>query len=274
MINSTLLHRFTHDRLVSPHDVTFLKHPDSDGIYLVTEPMHNRVNIYSYAEMDYMGELGNGMLKFNSPTNILSLSQGGLVILEESKIDILDEHCELLQEIHGKYRGLTEGQDGEILTLRGQEVLKFSKADGIFVLKETIKLVTLEGFEKWYTLSKPRHLLYSRGTGSLHITDYGLHKVVTIDLQTNKQSAVGYFGEGIGQLKNPAAMIADDMGNLLVLDQGNDRIVVCTSSGVWVKVMVETIQMAKATGLSLSGNEVVVIYSTGGLVRYRFDIET
>ena len=69
-------------------------------------------------------------------------------------------------------------------------------------------------------------------------------------------------------------MIADDMGNLLVLDQGNDRIVVCTSSGVWVKVMVETIQMAKATGLSLSGNEVVVIYSTGGLVRYRFDIET
>lgn len=197
------------------------------------------------------------------------------MILEEKKLNIYDEHCKKIQELNGKFHGVTEGKNGDIFTLCGLDVLKFSKINGFLVKVGQIFLKVLKDFERWYSLSKPRNVVYSITTDSLHITDLGLHKIVTLNLETGCQNVVGYFGEGSGQLKNPSAMIVDDVGNLMVIDQGNRRLVVYNSSGRMVKEIVpdNMVKSAIFTGLHLKDDEVVAVFTVdgegGGIMRYR-----
>ena len=199
------------------------------------------------------------------------------MLLEEHKLNIFDQHCKPLQELSGRYHGLAEGTDGDIFTLRGLEVLRFIKLEGMYVLKEKIKLEVIEAFEKWHVLSRPKNLLYCMHTSSLHITDHGLHKLLTVNMRNSHHKVAGYLGEGIGQFKRPTGMVVDSMGNLLVLDQGNNRIVVYTSSGKWVKVLIEAeeFEMDNPCGIHFYGDNVVVVFKgkggRGGMVRYKLE---
>ena len=154
-------------------------------------------------------------------------------------------------------------------------IIQFSKDKGLYYIKEKIKLTVVEDFSKWYILSKPRNLLYNMGR--LYITDSGLHKLYMIDLTTGQQTAAGYLGGGIGQFKRPTGMVADNQGNLLLLDQGNNRILVYTSTGIWVRVVVNADKqnMEQPCGITLLGESVMVTFmgkgGRGGVVRYKLE---
>ena len=169
----------------------------------------------------------------------------------------------------GRYHGLTEGTDGDIYTLQGMQVVQFTFKHGRYSIKEKIKLSIIEEFEKWLILSRLRNLLFS--DGKLYITDSGLHKLLIVDMRTGHQTALGYMGEGIGQFKNPAGIISDNAGNLLLADQGNNRILVCNSFGNWIKIgahMEENLE--QPCGINLHGDDVMVA-CRGGVVRYQLN---
>ena len=113
--------------------------------------------------------------------------------------------------------------------------------------------------------------------GRLHISDKGLHKLLLVDLTTGQQTASGYFGEGVGQFKRPAGMVVDKDGNLLVVDQGNNRVLVFTGSGNFVRVAaVGQEGLEQPSGISVCGDSVMVAFmgnkdGRGGLVRYKME---
>ena len=95
--------------LISPYDVTFYQPTGTDGFYLVTEPLHDLVGVYSSTDMDCLGSLGRGDVWFEYPTSILALSGGGLMLLDKNKLHIIDDQCILVGQLAGRYHGLTEG---------------------------------------------------------------------------------------------------------------------------------------------------------------------
>ena len=258
--------------LTSPYDITFLQPAGTKGFYLVTEPPQDHVGVYSSTDMAYLGPLGRGIVQFQSPTSILSLKGvGGLVLIDKHYLHLFDDHCRRLQKLPVKYHGLTEGMDKDIYTMQGMTIVQFSKDKGMYHIKKIINLTVVEDFDKWYILSKPRHLLYNMGR--LYISDSGLHKLFMVNLSSGHQTAWGYLGEGIGQIKRPTGMVADRNGNLLLVDQGNNRIIVYTSSGIWVKVGVNTAE--QPCGIVLCGGSVMVSFmgnmGRAGIVKYTFE---
>ena len=113
--------------------------------------------------------------------------------------------------------------------------------------------------------------------GRLHISDKGLHKLLLVDLNTGQQTASGYLGEGMGQFKRPSGMVVDKEGNLLVVDQGNNRVLVYTSSGNWVRVVADGPEgMEQPCGVSVCGDSVMVAFmgnkdGRGGVLRYKME---
>merc|ERR1719154_889017 len=263
--------------LTSPYDITFFQPPGMDGFYIVTEPLHDRVGVYSHPDMTYLGQLGNGHLQFQYPTSVLTLSCGELVLVERNKLTIVDKECKrLVVTLTGKYNGLAEGENGDIFTLaEGRKIVRLVKVEGRYSVKEKILLNVVEGFDEWYSLSKPRHLLYNMGR--LYISDKGLHKLLLIDLSTAQQTASGYLGEGVGQFKRPTGMVADAEGNMLVVDQGNNRVLLYNSSGNCLRVGIHgQMGLEQPCCIAVCKGDLIVVYrgkdGRGGVVKYKLEV--
>ena len=97
--------------LTSPYDITFLR-SGKRGFYLVSEPLLSQVGVYSELDMKYLGPLGRGNVQYQTPTSILAMSMGGLVLVDKNKLYIYDEHCHLLQVGYLNYK-LQDSQKGQ-----------------------------------------------------------------------------------------------------------------------------------------------------------------
>jgi hypothetical protein len=156
----------------------------------------------------------------------------------------------------GGFSGLAEGQDGAVLALRGEFLVCLSlgrrkRARRNYTKWKFVKLDCLETFDQWASLSKPRHLAYSQGR--VHITDRGLHKVLTVELATGLQAAAGYLGSGPGQWRRPAGILADEAGNLLVVDRDNHRLSIFSRTGAFVRTVVSEWASPGAAGPGARG---------------------
>jgi len=258
--------------LLAPHSITLYQ-----GFYLVSEPGHDRVGVYTTTDMQYLGLLGKGEVQFKSPTSLLSLSGGGLVLLDKNKMNIFSQNGHLVAEFPGRFHGLTEGEDEEIFTYSGKDrnIVRLVQDHGIYRVQGRINLRVIKEFTNWKNLSKPRHIAYSMGR--LHLSDKGLHKLLLVDLKTGDQTAFGYFGEGVGQFRRPAGMVVDKEGNLLVVDEGNNRVQVYTGSGNFVRIAsLGQEGLDHACGISVFGDTIMLACmgnsdGRGGLVKYKID---
>ena len=139
-----------------------------------------------------------------------------------------------------------------------------------------IKLRVVKEFDNWKNLSNPKNIIYSQG--KIFISDRGLHKVFVVDLVSGQQTAFGYLGEGLGQFKRPAGMVADSDGNLLVVDEGNNRVPMYTGSGTFVKVAaVAPKDFQYPCGISVWGDTVMVAFmgkkfGKGGVIKYKLEV--
>jgi len=266
--------RRTQTVLVSPYDITLYPR---FGVYLISEPHSNRVGVYSASDMKYYGLFGKGLVEFDYPTSILALSSGGLVLLDRTKMNIFNDHCLLEATFNGRFYGLTEGENDEIFTFCGHDCtivrLGIGRATGMYYVKQRICLKIMKEFENWRSLSRPSHILYSMGR--IMMSDKGLHKIFTIDLVSGQHGVWGYLGYGLGQFRRPCGMVVDDEGNLLVIDQGNHRLLVFKISGSFVKVAALGPDGYKQpSGLSVVGNTVMVTFmgnkeGMGGVIQYK-----
>ena len=257
----------------SPYAITFFQSTgSSEGFFLVTDQENDRVGVFEQ-DMTYIGPLGKGFIHYHQPTSVLALREGGLLLLEKQKMHSFDERCLPIQQLEGIYHGLTEGENGEIFTISDNSIVKFVKYNDMYKLEVKIHLDVVDVDRKYF--SKPRNLIYNMG--NLHISDIGLHRLLLVDLSTGNQTASGYLGDGVGQFKRPAGMVADRDGNLLVLDQGNNRVLVHRESGKWVKVAASGPEgLEQPSGIIVWGDYVMVTFMgsdvrDGGLVKFSLE---
>jgi len=230
--------------LESPCSVAFLplKH-----LFLVTEPAHHRIGVYDGSSFQFVGWLGYplkevGRKNFNYPTSVLTLRDGCMALLEKDRLHIFDGDVRHLQSIQGSFNGLTEGSDGEIFTISKNEKretflkrLTKENLNSKFKVAGRFHLEVIQTFNDWQTLTKTRFLTYCRG--NIIITDLGLHKLYTVDLHTGEQTACGYMGSKMGQFQRPTGLVADDVGNLVIGDSDNNRLVVFNKAGQMVRIV-------------------------------------
>eukprot|EP00092_Neocalanus_flemingeri_P039108 GFUD01042570.1.p1 GENE.GFUD01042570.1~~GFUD01042570.1.p1 ORF type:complete len:956 (+),score=242.25 GFUD01042570.1:288-2870(+) len=274
--------RSTKNCLISPHSITYLP---KFHMFLVTEPDQDRVGIYQAETfkfitwMEYPSQFAKTRLSYDYPTSILSLSNGFLVLLDKTRLHIFDAEIKLVQSIGGVFHGLTEGPDGEIFTIgrnkEGQPVVKkLVRTLANYRWGGKILLTVVLGFGNWQTLSQARYLLYSNE--KIFITDEGLHKLYVVDLSTRNQVVSGYMGSKPGQFKCPTGLVADDLGNLLVGDSVNNRLVVYTGEGKFGKVANHVDwRFSSPRDLARQGRSVLAVFKgikegeMGTVVRYK-----
>jgi len=233
------------------------------NLFLVTEATaEGRIGIFSGEDLAFRGwcsyppicGVADGAIKktFTYPTNILCTKSGFVFIVEREQILILNEELKLAQPpMKGRYAGLTEEEDGSVGTLQDVDrVLKLKRIEFIDTPKE-LKLFGKASY--WFqdkdldlTISMPKEFSRAHSASKcwflaaagpdLHITDYGLGKVYTVNRDGSAQTAFGHLGSKEGKLLNPAGILLDDRGNVMVSDSKNWRLQVFTAAGEFVKV--------------------------------------
>jgi len=139
-------------------------------------------------------------------------------------------------------------------------VVKFEKLASSYKASGQMVITTVQEFKSWEVLSKTSCLLYNKG--KIYITDEGLHKLYIIDLKTNEQVARGYLGSESGQFKKPTGLLADDLGNIMVSDSDNNRFLVFTEDGKFLKVVQQKddARLASPQGMIRKKEEVLAVF--------------
>jgi len=190
---------------------------------------------------------------FTFPTNIHCTKSGFVFIVERDQILILNQELKLAQQpIKGRYAGLTEEEDGSVGTIQDiNGVLKLKRIEFNDSPRE-LELYGKAGY--WFqhkdldpTISMPKEFSRAHSASKcwflaaagpdLHITDYGLGKVYTVNRDGSEQTAFGYLGSNEGQILKPAGILLDDRGNVMVSDSKNCRLQVFSAAKEFVKVV-------------------------------------
>lgn len=138
-----------------------------------------------------------------------------------------------------------------------------------------IILSAIQEFDNWEILSQARFLMYINE--KIYITDEGLHKLFIVDLATWKQMVSGYLGSKSGQFKRPTGLMVDDFGNVLVGDSDNNRLLVYSTEGKFMKIVAqqEDWRYSSPHDLVRQGNSVLAVFrgqemgAKGAIVKYK-----
>jgi len=138
---------------------------------------------------------------------------------------------------------------------------KPGESDILVLDKETgqvIKKIELSGIIKDMAMSKCRFLHFDGR--KFFIVDLGLNCIYEMTLSSNKVRTFGTQGKKEGQFNDPAGLVTDDMGNLIVNDAGNDRLQVYNSSleflGILkIKDKVGDAKICRPSGLTLDKDQ-------------------
>jgi len=248
-------------RLTEPCDIAYM--PKRNHLLVTESKGEGRIGIFSGENLAFKGwcrypkiygEDGEAKrTAFFFPTNILCTKSGFVFIMEKDRILIFNEDLKLVQPpLKGHYSGLTEEEDGSVGTLQ-------KLSDGVFKLKrieftDSPKELRLYGKASYWwthkdldlTINLPKEFSRSHSASKcwflaaagpdIHITDYGLGKVYTVNRDGSAQTAFGYLGSREGQLLKPAGILLDDRGNVMVSDSKNCRLQVFSAAGDFVKV--------------------------------------
>ena len=284
--------------LADPCDVTLI--PDMRLLF-VTEPRFHRIGIYNADNLKFQNwciypykgrytEEQEEQKRFCYPTNILYAKDCLFILVKKTHLLILgldsNNHFKPLQPpIKGKFSGLAVNELGDVFTLHqdlsgGRTYVKCLRQHNVKNQKPTfqwygdkILLSVVEKFSGWRTHSKC-WFLTAKGS-KLFITDTGLNKIYSVNIKTEVQDVFGYLGNNEQQLNGPTGVLTDDDGNLLVCDSGNNRLVVFSEWGEFLRVADTHHKYSTPFGLVRHENTVVTVYqgksvgATAALVRYR-----
>jgi hypothetical protein len=100
------------------------------------------------------------------------------------------------------------------------------------------------------------------------VADSGNDRIQAFDANGNFVSAFGTSGSGNGQFDNPQGLAVDSTGNIIVADNGNNRLQVLTFDGTdFGFVRAITASLNGPTGLATYGDRVIVADTGNGKVK-------
>jgi len=222
---------------------------------------------------------------FKRPSDMTPLAKDEFAVRDSSGINVFKANGDFLKSLDNPKFGLLfglaydPGQD-HILTINTNGMKNsrdnFSKpgeSDILVLDKETgdvVKKIELSGIIKDMAMSKCRFLHFDGR--KFFIVDLGLNCIYVMShetivsapkemtLSSNKVRTFGKQGKKEGQFNDPAGLVTDDMGNLIVNDAGNDRLQVYNNSleflGILkIKDKVGDAKICRPSGLTLDKDQ-------------------
>ena len=171
---------------------------------------------------------------FHKPSSLLVMDDI-LVIIDSEQLfvfHIIGQKCSLVFQKFGSFNGLTSSSMKELSTIskEGQKMflVSFKSLSRVDEWKMTRKIQLAS------TESNIRFL--TRGNERFYMTNRDSHHLILLDLEAEQIREGGYFGHKAGQMYQPGGLILDDVGNILICDSGNNKLVLYNERMQYIKV--------------------------------------
>eukprot|EP00092_Neocalanus_flemingeri_P020008 GFUD01021668.1.p1 GENE.GFUD01021668.1~~GFUD01021668.1.p1 ORF type:complete len:656 (+),score=243.87 GFUD01021668.1:86-2053(+) len=175
---------------------------------------------------------------FMRPSDMVTLQSGQFVVRDDNRLQVFSPTGTYLRTLwqdkgQAKCYGLAQDKEGRLVTI--MDTRRQKKTDLLFFDLDTGKLarkIEMDDIITDKSRSKCRFLTYE--LGKLYITDLGLDCVYVLDPTTISVKVFGSTGSGPGQVSDPAGLVVDTMGNIIVADSRNHRLCLFSMEGKYV----------------------------------------
>jgi len=191
------------------------------------------VKMYNQDDGKFLKELTCNRSDFDQPSDMATLKNGDFAIRDESKVMIFNSSGNFLRtvwESKGVLRsyGLAVDKNNKLVCMiegRLSAYLQFCDPEDPKKRLQSIDLENVIGLNK--RRSSCRFLTYKND--KFYVTDLGRDKVYVVNAENGDVKEFGESGDGHGQFNDPAGVVVDDQGNMIVADSKNHRLCVFNS---------------------------------------------
>jgi len=276
-----------HD-LQGPVGVTIL--PDKSMVVACKDA--NCVSRYNI-NGEFLGYLQPGR-EFVKPSDILSLSSGELVVRDERGLQLFGTQLKFVKCVAEKWIdhcfGLAEDDEGKIVTINHNpssedsttKITAPNTTDVFFIDKisdrvlKRIEMVDLiiDAAESLQNQSLQPEMSFCKSLAfrnkKLYVVDHGLDCIFILSKDGTESEMFGRRGNNGGEFRDPAGLVVDDDGTMMVVDSRNHRLQLIDDK-LWFAGMVEVDPpLARPSGIFVEGMDILVTnYQGKSVVRYK-----
>jgi len=208
-----------------------------DGNIAVASTFEGKVKIFD-PEGKFVTQVISPEPQFDRPSDMVALQSGQFVVRDNTRVQVFSARGNFMKNMwqdrgQDKCYGLAQDKEGRLITI--MESRKPRKTDLLFFdlsTGELVKKIEMEDIIANKGVSKCRFLTYE--LGKLYITDLGLDCVYILDPVTINAKVFGSSGSDPGQFCDPAGLVVDTAGNMIVADSKNHRLCVFSAEGKFV----------------------------------------
>jgi len=249
---------YTKKGIEKPIGITML----INGDIVVADRGKNVVKRYDSETGDVKGTVPSKK-PFHLPSDMTTLPDGRLVVRDSNGLQLFDEEGVYLQPItpdgvFGKCYGVASDHEGNILTINTNPkgitncITKQGETDILRINFETntiLEKIELIDIIKDTVRSKCRFL--NCDGSKVYVVDLGLNVVYILTLGRTQVKTFGAAGKNIGEFKDPAGIVVDTMGNMIIADAGNNRLQVFDKKGNPQGIVKLTSRIMRPSGIYL-----------------------
>jgi len=216
---------------------------------------------------------------FTRPTDMVTLHSGQFVVRDDNKVIIFNPEGKFLRTLwqdkgQVKCYGLAQDKEGRVITI--METRNPKKTDLLFFdlgSGELVRKIEMEDIISDKARSKCRFLTYQ--LDKLYITDLGLDCVYILDPATISVKVFGVSGSGDGQFSDPAGLVVDRVGNIVVADSRNHRLCVYSQEGKFLCKVKLTPEARRPSGVVLDAENrelyVLNLHGREAMTKYKIN---
>eukprot|EP00092_Neocalanus_flemingeri_P030596 GFUD01033220.1.p1 GENE.GFUD01033220.1~~GFUD01033220.1.p1 ORF type:complete len:644 (+),score=221.26 GFUD01033220.1:60-1991(+) len=204
---------------------------------VVSSTFNDKVKIFSPSGQ-FLSLVTIPQSNFTRPTDMVTLHSGQFAVRDDNKVMVFTSeggYMKTLWQDRGQVKcfGLAQNKEDMLITI--METMRPRRTDLLFFDLKTGELsrkIEMNDIISDKTRSKCRFLTYQ--LDKLYITDLGLDCVYILDPVTVSVKVFGCSGSGPGQLSDPAGLVVDSVGNMVVADSRNHRLCLFNQEGKFV----------------------------------------
>jgi len=247
-----------------------------DGNIAVASTFEGKVKIFD-PEGKFVTQVISPEPQFDRPSDMVALQSGQFVVRDNTRVQVFSAKGNFMKNMwqdQGKDKcyGLAQDKEGRLITI--MESRKPRKTDLLFFdlsTGELVKKIEMEDIIANKGMSKCRFLTYE--LGKLYITDLGLDCVYILDPVTINAKVFGSSGSDPGQFCDPAGLVVDIVGNMIVADSKNHRLCVFSAEGKFVCHVSLSPETRRPSGVALDKERrelfVLNLQGKAALTKYR-----
>jgi len=219
-----------------------------------------------------------GPAGWNRPGDLCSLAGGGFVVRDKNAVRKFSEECEYVREVmrfRGGERGwgVTQDSEGNLVTILEISCPKSFKL--IFTDVETCqrkKEVVLHDIIPRENIAASLCKFLTYYQGHIYITDLGLNLVYVFNVEERDVMVFGGI-EKCGPFSDPAGLVVDRDGWMIVADSKNHRLCLFNNKGEFQGRVQMGPEMRRPSGLQLDREKrelyVLTLFGNFALTKYK-----